>query len=121
MPSGMKTFLYVYSIDGKPRELALGQYDPGYLYPETKLGSLAEARQKFEDARRKVVNGIDPLAEKEKIVEERRLAKTITDLAEEYIEKHAMIEKKSWKEDKRALDVEIIPIWGKLKTRDIRK
>lgn len=121
MPSGLKTFLYVYTIDNRRRELALGLHDPGYLNPETKLGSLAEARQKFEDARRKVVNGIDPLAEQEQVAEERRLAPTVEKLAEEYIEKHAMIEKKSWQEDKRALDVEILPIWGKIKAKNIRK
>ena len=53
MPSGVKTWLYLYAFDGKRREMNLGSYPDVTL--ETTTG-------KFEDAKKKVNNGIDPMA-----------------------------------------------------------
>lgn len=112
MPSGVKTWLYIYSIDGKRRELNLGGY------PDV---TLETARGRFETARKKVKNGIDPISEMELAQDERRKAPTVSDLVNEYIEKHAIKNKKSWAEDKRCLEKEVIPLWGKRKARDITK
>jgi integrase len=121
MPSGVKTFLYIYTFNGRRREMALGPYESGYVNAGTNVGSLAEARQKFEEARRKVISGIDPLAEKELMAEENRLAPTVAKLCEEYIEKWAKPRKKSWENDERALNTDVIPTWGKIKAKDIRR
>ncbi|NVN91495.1 MAG: integrase arm-type DNA-binding domain-containing protein [Desulfuromonadales bacterium] len=112
MPSGVKTWLYAYAFDGKRRELNLGSY------PEV---SLETARGKFDDARKKVKNGIDPVAEKEQAAEERRKAPTVSDLITEYIEKHAKVQKRGWKEDKRILEKDALPVWGSRKAADITK
>lgn len=118
MPSGAKTWLYVYDFDGKRREMKLGQYDPEYINPVTKQGSLAEARSKFEDARRKAINGIDPMAEKEQAAEDRRKASTVAGLIKEYLG-HAEKNKKSWKEDERILNKDVLPTWKDKKAKDI--
>ncbi|HEY5512473.1 MAG TPA: integrase arm-type DNA-binding domain-containing protein [Geomonas sp.] len=76
MPSGAKTWLYAYAFDGKRRELSLG------CYPEV---TLETARGKFEDARKQVKNGIDPLAEKKEAAEARRSELTFDQLAMEYL------------------------------------
>ena len=112
MPSGHKTWLYVYAIDGKRRELNLGEYP---------VVSLETARTKCEDARRLVKSGIDPIAEKEQVALERLLTPTVADLITEYIEKHAMPNKRGWEEDKRILDKDALPCWGKRKVADIKK
>lgn len=112
MPSGVKTWLYIYAIDGKRREMNLGSY------PDV---TLETARGKFEDAKKKVKNGIDPVAEKEQAVEDRRNASTVADLIDKYIERYAKRFKKSWKDDKWILDKEVLPVWGKRKAEDIRK
>lgn len=112
MPSGIKTWLYIYAFDGKRREMNLGSY------PDV---SLEKARIKFEDAKKKFKNGIDPMAEKEQAAEEHRKAPTVAKLVEEYIEKHAKKFKRSWQDDERLLNVEIIPVWGKRKAADIKK
>jgi len=112
MPSGVKTWLYLYSFDGKRRKMNLGSY------PDV---TLEKARDKFEDAKRKVKNGIDPLAEKEQAAEENRKAPTLKTLCEDYVQKHAMRFKKSWKEDERVLNREVIPALGKRKAADIVK
>ncbi len=52
MPSGFKSWLYLYPMDDKRRCMNLGQY------PEV---TLETARDKFDAARKLVKNGIDPL------------------------------------------------------------
>ena len=111
-PTGSKTWLYLYAIDSKRRKMNLG------CYPEV---TLETARGKFEDARRKVKNGVDPLAEIEEIKQERRQAPTVADLITEYIEKHAKPTKRSWSEDERILNKDALETWGKRKAKDIKK
>ncbi len=112
MPSGVKTWLYLYAFDGKRRKMNLGSY------PDV---TLETARTKFEDARRQVRNGVDPVSLKEQQKEDRLNADTISDLITEYIEKHAMPHKRGWKEDKRILEYDALPAWGKRKAADISK
>lgn len=112
MPSGAKTWLYVYAIDGKRREMNLGNY------PEV---TLETARTKFEAARKKVKNNIDPMEEKQQEAEERRKAPTVADLITEYINKHAKPTKRSWYEDERILNKDALVVWGKRKAADIKK
>lgn len=112
MPSGVKTWLYVYAFDGKRREMKLGSY------PDV---SLVTAHSKFEDARKMIKNGIDPMEEMEQAAHARRMAPTVAKLVEEYIEKHAKKFKRSWQDDERLLNVEIVPVWGKRKAADIKK
>lgn len=112
MPSGVKTWLYVYAVNGRRREMNLGPY------PDV---SLETARLKFEEAKRQVKNGIDPMTEREQAVHARHHALTVTELCEEYIERHAKKFKRSWESDYRLLKVEVIPVWGKRKAEDIKK
>jgi integrase len=113
MPSGVKTWLYAYSFDGKRREMNLGNY------PDV---SLETARGKFEDAKKKIKNGIDPMAEKEQAALERKQTPTVADFIEkEYIEKYAKKKIKRWQEVERALTVEVISRWGKRKITDITR
>lgn len=61
-PSGGKLFRLKYRVDGKEKRLALGGY------PET---SLAEAREKRDEARKLVAQGIDPSAERQEAKRQR--------------------------------------------------
>jgi integrase len=112
MPSGVKTWLYVYSFDSKRREMNMGNYP--YV-------SLETARGKFDDARKKVKNGIDPMAEAEAEAEAREKAPTVTDLVDDYIKLHAKRFKRSWKKDEQILSRDVVPLWGKKKAVDITK
>ena len=112
MPSGSKTWLYLYAFDGKRRKMNLGQY------PDV---TLETARDRFDDAKRKVKNGIDPLEEQEQAKQERIHAPTVADLIKEYIKKHAEPNKRGWMEDKRLLKKDALPAWGNLKAKDIKK
>lgn len=112
MPSGVKTWLYVYAIDGKRREMNLGTYP---------LVPLEAARNKFDAARARVKNGFDPVEEREQATTARRNAHTVADLVSEYLERHAKRFKRSWEEDERILNKEVAPLWGKRKAGDIVK
>ena len=112
MPSGVKTWLYAYSFEGKRREMNLGGY------PDV---TLETARGKFEEAKKRVKNGIDPLAENEEKAETRRKAPTVADLVNDYIERHAKRFKRSWAKDQRILNYDVVPTWGKRKAADIVK
>jgi integrase len=111
-PSGVKTWVYIYTFESKRKEMRLGEY------PAMKL---ADARTKYNEAYELHKNGRDPGAEERQQKEERRLADTIEDLVKEYIKKHAKVNKRSWKNDERLLNKEVVPIWGDRKAEDIRK
>ncbi len=114
LPSGTKTWLYLFTFDGKRRKMNLGSY------PDVKL---EDARDKFETAKKKVKNGTDPVVEAEDALNLRLNAFTVEDLIKEYIEKHAKQFKKTWKEDERVLYKEVLreAKWGKRKAEDITK
>ncbi|WP_242186161.1 integrase arm-type DNA-binding domain-containing protein [Sphingomonas sp. CARO-RG-8B-R24-01] len=79
-PSGSKLWRLKHSHMGKDKRIALGRY------PEV---GLAEARRKRDEARAKVRDGVDPLAERkrEKLVALYNAANTFGDVAKEYIDK----------------------------------
>jgi hypothetical protein len=79
-PSGSKLWRFKFSYLGKDKRLALGRY------PEV---GLAEARQKREEARQKLRDGIDPLAERKraKLLAIYNAANTFEEVAAEYIAK----------------------------------
>ncbi|MEI6209063.1 MAG: tyrosine-type recombinase/integrase [Desulfuromonadales bacterium] len=111
-PSDTKTFLYLYSVNGKRREMNLG------IYPYV---TLETARGKFQEAQKQVKNCIDPLAVEEAKAEEEAKAFTVGMLIEEYIEKYSKPRKRTWGEDKRILDKDVLTSWGKRKAADIKK
>lgn len=57
-PTGRKTWAFLYALGGRPRQMGLGPVD---------LLTLEEARDRSIELRRRIRQGIDPLAEKEKI------------------------------------------------------
>lgn len=79
-PSGSKLWRFKYTFLGKDKRIAFGRY------PEV---SLAEARQKRDEARQKLRDGVDPLAERkrEKLIASYAAASTFDEIAKEYIAK----------------------------------
>ena len=79
-PSGSKLWRFKYGYLGKDKRLALGRY------PEV---TLADARRKRDEARQKLRDGVDPLAERKraKLLAHYKAANTFGDVAREYIDK----------------------------------
>jgi integrase len=118
MPSGVKTFLFIYNHEGKRKEMNLGNY-PGV--------DLATARRRHNDAWKLHQKGQDPAALELEAKEERRKAPTFAELVDEYMHKHVKLHKKGWNEEKqthedlRILERDALPAWGKRKAADISK
>ncbi|MFZ5450919.1 MAG: tyrosine-type recombinase/integrase [Thermodesulfobacteriota bacterium] len=111
-PKGKKTFVYSYRFERKARFMTLGDY------PRMKL---ADAHVAHAEAMKKLEKGIDPGAEAVTEREEERKAPTVASLVEEYLEKWARPRKRSWREDKRILEKDILPAWRERKAREITK
>ncbi len=111
-PTGVKSWFFIYTFEKKRESKVLGNYpDMG----------LAKATDEFDKYWQIYKSGINPKQLEVEEKELQRLAPTVDDLCTDYIKKHAMKKKKSWQEDKRALDKEVIPFWGKRKAADIKK
>ncbi len=113
--SGSRTWVLMYRTkDGRQRRLKIGLY--GRSADATGL-DLADAHSKAREALRQVEHGKDPADERDA----NRKADTLEGLAALYIEKHAKPNKKSWQNDKRMLDHDVLPAWGTRKAKSIRR
>ena len=106
-PAGRKTFFQRYRLNGRQRRLSLG------IYPAT---SLASAQRKARKTLGLVADDIDPAQTKR----DQRLGDTFADLSEIYLEKHA-IKKRSFAEDRRIVNNELLPHWRTIKAKDLRR
>jgi hypothetical protein len=77
-PSGARLWRLAYRFAGKQNVLALG------VYPTI---SLARARQAREDAKRLLTDGVDPVVEKKRRIQEHAAASTFRTVADEYVAK----------------------------------
>ncbi len=111
-PGGVKTWFFIYRIDGIRRFMNLGHY------PSV---SLSDAKRKYRTAHELWMQGKDPLRIAEESISERRASPTIAELIDDYIEHHAKRFKKSWAEDERILKKDVLPAWGNRKALDIKK
>ena len=117
-PSGRKSFFLEYRFgeaeERRNRVLTIGKHP---------TVSLTKARSIASQSLSQIEQDIDPATQKltKKIVD--RNALTLGDLVEEYIEKWAKVKKKerSWKEDERLLNKDILPVIGRKKAKDIRR
>ena len=107
-----KIWRYIYKKEGVKRILTMGEY------PRM---TLSKATRSFLEYHEEVKSGGDPAASKQGRIQAERDADTIKQLAAEYIEKWAKPRKRSWKEDQRMLDHDIIDQWGARKAKDITR
>ncbi|ROO30605.1 hypothetical protein SAOR_01025 [Salinisphaera orenii MK-B5] len=104
-PSGRKSWRMRYQFHDKPRVLSLGEW------PAMKLSA---ARKAVLDHHETLAEGSDPAGDVQKAKAVRDRMPTVEEFAEEYIERHAKVNKKSWATDKRILDREVTPYIGKI-------
>jgi len=106
--AGRKCWTVLYRHQRRLRRLTIG------VYPNL---TLADARVQARRTLRDVSLGGDPAGLKRDALE----APTFGDLAGLYIEKHAKPKKKSWKEDQRIIDTELLPHWKHVKAAAVRR
>jgi integrase len=79
--------------------------------------SMADAREVARDALNQAAMGQDPASRKK--VE--RAAETFGELAALYMEKHAKPRKRSWREDERTLNHDVLPRWKNVPAKAITR
>lgn len=102
--SGLKSFIVRYDFEGRKRRMTLGKFP---------TLSLADARDRARDVLGAVARGEDPQAEKNAD----RKAETFGELASDYLERHAKLKKRRWREDERILNVDLLPAWKSWKAK----
>ncbi len=107
---GRKTFIVRYRASGRRRRITVGTYP---------LMSLADARESAKKILGGVQLGIDPGAKKEEF----RKSATFEELSTDFLENYAWLNKKesSVREDKRMLEKEVLPAFGRLKVLEVSK
>jgi integrase len=111
-PAGRKTFIYMFRFNGTARRMTIGNY-PAI--------TLSQAHELHAKARQKLEKGIDPGIESVKGKRQAREAYTVSELVHDYIEKHAKRKKRSWKEDQRILNKDVVSRLGKRKAASITR
>ena len=115
-PSGAKSWLFRYMVAGKPFGMGLGP---------THTVSLAEARQKALDARKLLIDGINPLAAKKQKQIAAALASAKVMSFDQCAKAYILAHKASWKNAKHAdqwtntLNTYVNPIVGHLPVAEI--
>jgi integrase len=120
-PNGGKTWALRYRPHPGTRDVPVELYTLGQYGPPPLL-TLAAARKEAQKIRRRVDAGENPAAEKRTArVEAGRTGDTIDDLATDYIERHAKKHKRSWREDQRQLDADVLPAWKTRKVKELTR
>ncbi len=114
MPSGSKSFQIRYRVGGRGgslRRLSLGSVD---------TISLKEARAAYLDAKKQLELGSDPIEVKREAVRQAEQEITFSMLSARYLAEYA-VHKRTGAEDERILKHDVLPMWAKLKAKDIKK
>jgi integrase len=105
---GHKSWGLYYRFAGRQQRLSLGNLA---------ALSLKQARRKARSALNDISGGTNPITSK---IEERS-AETFKAVAEEYIERYAKPNKKSWEEDQRIIDHDLLPYFGAIRAKEITR
>jgi integrase len=105
-PGGTRTWLVLYRHGRNVRRLKLGRYP---------LMSLADARDRAKEALAAVVRGDDPAGEKQA----EREAATFGEVAEAFVADAQTKGRRSWREVKRTLEHDVLPMWRTRLAKDI--
>jgi integrase len=106
--TGKKTWVIFYRHNHRARRMTLGAYP---------AMSLADARERARKALNAVDDGRDPALERADAAN----AKTFADLCKDYMERHAIPKKKTWKEDQRIIDRDLLPPWKHYTPAEIKR
>lgn len=102
---GSKSWVLFYRVHGRQRRMTIGSYP---------MFDLSEAREEARKALQLVEKGQDPAAIREE--QRRKRPDTVIAVAENFIQRHAKPNNRTWREVERMFEIHVLPTWGK---RDI--
>ena len=110
-PNGVRSYVLQYEIGGRSRRMTIGRHGAPW--------TPSSARQEAIRLRGQIANGEDPAELKKSL----RQAETVKELAERYLDAHAVPKKKarSVVEDRRILDKVILPKLGRRKIKGVTR
>ncbi len=107
--AGAKSFVLNYRINGRERRYTIG------AYPDW---AVAAAREEAKRLKRRVSLGFDPMGERHAD----RATPTVADLAERFMEEHAVRKvPRAQKDDRSMIDQIVLPAIGRLKVHEVRQ
>ncbi len=112
-PEARKSFFWLYRYEGRPRRITFGRYPT--LSLTNARARQAKAQELLEE------EGKDPGALLVKTRCADREAPTVNDLAAEFLEKWAKPRKRSWREDERQLNANVLPLIGRKKAASVTR
>jgi integrase len=108
-PTGRKSFVLWYRTEGRRKRLVtVGNYGAMTLH---------QARKAAANMLNDIRGGADPAQERQ----EARKAETVTELAEQFLERHSKPHKRSWRADERRLRLYVVPALGHRKLREVTR
>lgn len=110
-PTGTKTWVFRYMIEGKARRMTFG------TFPTI---SLSEARELHSKAMQDIEKGIDPGEKQKEAKANKKAAPTIEDLVTEFWEMELQ-HSPSGKERKRLMTKDVLPVWASRKAMTITR
>jgi integrase len=111
-PRGVKSFVWLYHFEGRPRRLTFG------TYPRL---TFAGAGVKLAEAKDLLTKGIDPGSRAVAERDAERHAATVEELVASYLDRYAKVRKRSAFEDERILRKDVLPRWSGRKAKDITR
>ncbi len=111
-PGGEKVWTFRTRKDGRLYRERIG------TYPGT---TLREAVRRYAELRDERSKGVDLAARRQRTVLEARRAPSVADLADDYIERHAKPNKRTWRQDAAMLKADVLPRWARLKAKSIER
>lgn len=113
-PTGDRTYSYRGRIDGRLHRERLE-------VAGVPVSTFAEARKVYAALVTDRRNGVDLPSRDQQAKQARVERPTVAKLCADYIERHAKPNKRSWQQDARMLDKDVLPAWGKLKADAITR
>ena len=106
--TGRKSFVLSYRAQGRKHIMTIGAYGPL---------TLDQARKKARKHLAEVIDGGDPLESRQKAAR----GATMAVLCNDFLKLYAKQRKKTWREDQRRIDRHILPNWGRIKIKSIKR
>lgn len=120
--NGKKAFIHRYSINGTERLITLDVPELTTSSTERQISeALTKARALHAQQRAEIRAGNDPAIERDLKAAEIAAMPTLEEFAPVYIKRHAKPKKKSWSEDERILNTDILPVLGKMRLDQIKR
>ena len=113
-PSGKKAWVLSYYVEGRKRMMQLGVL-PSLTLDKARKAALSH-KGKMAAAEAMNTTPVDPIAERQ----EARRGDSVADLCSAFLDRHAS-KRKTAGEYKRRFEKYILPAWGKMKVKDVKR